>query len=380
MKKINTLIIEDRPDDIELLLLELDRDGIEYDWWSVETKEGFLKHLTPDIDIILADYNLPQFSAPEALKLLQESDVDAPFIVVTGSISEEVAVACMKDGAADYLIKDRLSRLGGAIRQALEKRNLERVQKEAEILRIELEKERELRELKSRFVSMVVHDFRNPLASIQISAEILKLKYDRMEAEKIEERFNVILSQTSHLGRLVDEVLLIGSIDAKGNNFSPQLGDLVEFSQSLFDEFVEHVDPSRHNPQFHVNGEAREIEFDQDLMERVLYNLLSNAVKYSPDGGKISMELSFDPNHAKISVSDDGIGISAKDQKFLFDSFHRASNVGKIPGSGLGLAIVKQIAEMHGGQVGCSSEENIGSTFTLDLPYDHAQQVAQISR
>ncbi len=147
----------------------------------------------------------------KALKLLQETDIDAPFIVVTGSISEEIAVACMKDGAADYLLKDRLTRLAGAIQQALEKRDLARVQKDAEILRIELEKERELRELKSRFVSMIVHDFRNPLSVIQITTDLLKRFRTGMSEQKINDKFDVILERSSHLSRLIDDVLLIGA-------------------------------------------------------------------------------------------------------------------------------------------------------------------------
>lgn len=369
MEKIKTLIIEDRQDDIELLLLELDQDEFDYEWSSVETREEFLEQLTPDIDVILADYNLPQFSAPEALKLLQETDIDAPFIVVTGSISEEVAVACMKDGAADYLLKDRLSRLGGAIRQAIEKRDLARIQKDAAILRIELEKERELRELKSRFVAMIVHDFRNPLSVIQMTTDILKRFHKKMDELKMDEKFSLILERSSHLSRLIDDVLLIGSMEAKRKIFSPAPGDLVAFSKAFFNEFITRVDSNQYDLQFDVQGELREFQFDHALMERALYNLLSNAVKYSPNGGKIALELSFETDRATITVSDNGIGISKKDQRFLFESFHRASNVGDIQGSGLGLAIVKQVADLHGGQVDFSSNENLGSVFSLDLPY-----------
>ncbi|MEM9775697.1 MAG: hybrid sensor histidine kinase/response regulator [Chloroflexota bacterium] len=369
MGKIKALIIEDRQDDIELLLLELDRDGIEYEWISVETREEFLEKLTPDVDIILADYNLPQFSAPEALQLLQNTEIDAPFIVVTGSISEEVAVACMKDGAADYLIKDRLSRLGGAIRQAIEKRNLERAQKDAAILKLELEKERELREYKSRFVSMIVHDFRNPLSAIRVTTDMLKQFRGMLDEQKLEEKFDVILERTAHLSRLIDDVLLIGRMESSIDFFAPSIGNLVEFCESIFDEFFNRVDTNLFTPRFDVKGSAEPIEFDQGLLDRALYNLLSNAMKYSPEGGVIAMEISFDEIQVVISVTDNGIGISEKDQKFLFESFHRATNVGDIQGAGLGLAIVKQVADMHGGHVDLSSREHIGSKFCLTIPF-----------
>ena len=131
-KKLNLLIVEDRQDDADLVVLELKASGYETTWKRIQTKKDYLENLTSDIDVILADYNLPQFSAPEALRLLQETDLDTPFIILTGSISEEVAVACMKQGATDYLLKDRLSRLSEAIRYALEQRNLRRAQEQAE--------------------------------------------------------------------------------------------------------------------------------------------------------------------------------------------------------------------------------------------------------
>ena len=159
----------------------------------------------------------------------------------------------------------------------------------------------------------------------------------------------VILERVSHLSSLIDDVLLIGMLEAKKKIFSPTTGDLAQFSRSFFNEFVKRVDREQYQPQFEIRGQARELTFDHVLMERALYNLLSNAVKYSPEGGKIEMGLSFESNKATITVLDDGIGISSKDQKFWFESFHRAANVGGIAGSGLGLAIVKQVAEIPWG-------------------------------
>ncbi|MCB0032599.1 MAG: response regulator, partial [Anaerolineales bacterium] len=129
---IDVLIIEDNGDDAELMVLELEMAGFTVVWHRVETKDDFLTHLNTQVDIVLADYNLPQFTAPRALDLLLSYGFDTPFIVVTGSISEEIAVACIKQGAADYLLKDRLSRLGEAVRQAIKQRDLRRAQREAE--------------------------------------------------------------------------------------------------------------------------------------------------------------------------------------------------------------------------------------------------------
>src|SRR6266550_5391648 len=109
---LRVLLLEDRPSDAELILHELRRSGYDPVAERVETRQEFLASLRPDLDIILADYNLPQFDALSALKLVRESGLDVPFIIVSGSIGEELAVSGIKLGAADYLIKDRLARLG----------------------------------------------------------------------------------------------------------------------------------------------------------------------------------------------------------------------------------------------------------------------------
>jgi len=117
---LRILILEDQPADVEMMVHELRRAGFDPDWRRVETEPEYLAHLEPTLDLILADNNLPQHDAMRALRFLQGRGLDIPFIVVTGSISEEVAVECMKEGAADYLLKDRLARLGPAVAQALE--------------------------------------------------------------------------------------------------------------------------------------------------------------------------------------------------------------------------------------------------------------------
>nr|BAL57573.1 multi-sensor hybrid histidine kinase [uncultured Chloroflexota bacterium] len=139
------LILEDHPDDVELILRELHQAGYEPEWQVVQTETDYLAALNPGLDLILADYTLPRFDALQALHLLHERGLDIPFIVITGSISEEVAVECMKQGATDYLLKDRLSRLGPAIKQALQQHQLRREkQQAAEALRQSQEGYRQL--------------------------------------------------------------------------------------------------------------------------------------------------------------------------------------------------------------------------------------------
>ena len=147
---LRVLILEDQPVDAELTLHELRRADFAPEWVRVETEQDYLAHLDPALDLILADYTLPQFDAERALHLLQESGLDIPFIVVSGSVDEEVIVERMRQGATDYLLKDRLSRLGPAVRRALEEHRLRGEKRRAEgALQ---ESERQTRELQ-RFVS-----------------------------------------------------------------------------------------------------------------------------------------------------------------------------------------------------------------------------------
>lgn len=121
---LRVLVLEDRPADAELVLYELKRSGYQFEHQRVDTREEYQRAIQEPLDIILADFSLPQFNAMQALRILQEKNLDIPFIVVTGTISEEAAVETMKQGAADYLLKDRLGRLGQAVQRALHEKQL----------------------------------------------------------------------------------------------------------------------------------------------------------------------------------------------------------------------------------------------------------------
>lgn len=246
-------------------------------------------------------------------------------------------------------------------------------QAEAEI-RKALEKERELSELRANFVSMVSHEFRTPLTTIQSSAELLERYSDRLSQEKKQNHFIRIQIALRRMTQLLEDVLTIGKAEAGKLQFNPKPMDLVAFCRQIVESMqlqaiYQHTNAShQHTLTFTANGDCTNAQMDENLLEHILTNLLSNAIKYSPNGGIVHFDLVCNPSSAVFRIQDTGIGILEEDLDKLFDSFGRASNVGTIQGTGLGLAIVKQCVNLHGGKIVVESELGVGSTFTVTLP------------
>ncbi|MEZ0246238.1 MAG: PAS domain S-box protein [Methylophilaceae bacterium] len=245
----------------------------------------------------------------------------------------------------------------------------ERIRSEHEMRRA-LEKEKELSELKSRFVAMTSHEFRTPLATILSSTELLEHYHDRLPQEEKVELMHSIKDSVERMTRMLDDVLLIGKSEAGKLEFNPGLMDLNAFCESLAGEFMLNR-PAGIDLQARV-GLCGTVCMDQKLLRHILGNLISNAIKYSPQGGKVEFEAHCDPGQVRFRVSDQGIGIPVEDIPGLFETFRRARNVGNISGTGLGLAIVKKSVELHGGQIEVDSAVGRGTTFTISIPLDQA--------
>lgn len=237
---------------------------------------------------------------------------------------------------------------------------------EAEI-RNALEKERELNELRSGFVSLVSHEFRTPLTTIQSSAELLERYGDRYSNEKKQIHFRRIQTAVSRMTNLLDDVLTIGKAEAGQLKFEPSPMDVEAFCSNMV-ESMQIIAHPQHTINFVVQGECTDAQMDEKLLEHIMTNLLSNAMKYSPQGGIVKFNLICHAESVVFRIQDSGIGIPEKDLEKLFDSFRRASNVGTIPGTGLGLAIVQKCVELHGGQIRVESELGVGTTFIVTLP------------
>ena len=244
----------------------------------------------------------------------------------------------------------------------------ERKRAEAEIRSV-LAKEQELSELKSRFVSMASHEFRTPLSTILSSAELLERYSHKWSSEKKLTHFQRIQTAVKHMNEILNDVLFIGKAETGKLEIQPSPLDLVQFCQELAED-LQLCDRNQHPIQFESPLQCVLACVDEKLLRHILTNLLSNAMKYSPPGRSVSFLLSCQPGEARFQISDRGIGIPPGDQQHLFESFHRASNVGTISGTGLGLAIVKRCVDVYGGQIHLDSTVDIGTSFTVVLPVE----------
>lgn len=234
-----------------------------------------------------------------------------------------------------------------------------------------LEKERELNELKSRFVSMTSHEFRTPLTTIKQNADLISFQLEGQHPDdfpRYKKFLDRIDGDLNRVTSLMNDILMLGKIEAGRINMKKSSTDLVQFVERLVNKHSE-ADSKGRKIKMEVVGVPREVSIDSSLMEHVFSNLLSNALKYSPNSEAPEVQVAFNElKSVRVSIKDYGIGIPQKDLKGLFGSFYRATNVKNIQGTGLGLSIVKEFTELHGGTITVDSEENKGSEFTVELP------------
>ena len=219
-------------------------------------------------------------------------------------------------------------------------------------LRAELQKERELRELKERFVSLISHEFRTPLAVMNISIEFIFHYMDTLSAVRLLEKLTVVHQQIQRMIDLMEDTLRFSQSSAGKVEFLSVPIEILPFCQNIIDT-IKLTDDSGH--KIVLEGDAGIVHADHKLLAHVLSNLLSNAVKYSPEDTEITLHVGRHADHWKFSVQDAGIGIPEDDLPKLFDPFQRASNAYELPGTGLGLSIVKEYVELHGGKVSVKS-------------------------
>jgi PAS domain S-box-containing protein len=235
-------------------------------------------------------------------------------------------------------------------------------------VRLALEREKELSALKTRFFSMVSHEFRTPLSTVLAAAQLLETSPHAWEnPDKRERNLRRIQDSVKNMVQLLDDILTINRAETGKLEFNPQWLDIEEFCQ----QFVEEMQLSagvQHSLLFICRGENTQAWVDEKLLRSILSNLLSNAIKYSPKGGQVQCSVICEGDSIQLQIRDQGLGILADDQKQLFEPFYRGKNVRHIAGTGLGLAVVKKCVDLHGGSIAIASEAGRGTTVTILLP------------
>jgi signal transduction histidine kinase len=370
LQSLKVLVVEDNPEDATLVLHELNRSGFESTPQRVDTEAAFLAGLDSGLDLILCDYSMPEFSGPRALELLKKRGLEIPLIIVSGTIGEEIAVEAMKLGAADYLFKDRLARLGPSVRQALEQVRLCKERRKLEEELIEAQK----MEVIGQLAGGVAHDFNNLLAVIMGYSDLMMGK---LEADSpLQKDAQTIRHAAERAAGLTRQLLVFSrkqTVQPVVLDINEVVGDMEKMLGRLIDENVELT--------FALGPQVGRLKADSGYVGQVLMNLVVNARDAMPNGGKITVETgnaTLDQDCARehpgaapgdyvmLSVSDTGTGMTDEVKAHLFEAFFTTKPKGK--GTGLGLATCQTIVQQCGGHIAFSSQAGKGAAFRVYFP------------
>lgn len=238
---------------------------------------------------------------------------------------------------------------------------------EADRLRIELSKEHELNELKTRMMVRIAHEFRTPLSRIATAAHLLHYHSAMMVAEVVDERFDQIERQVQYVSRLLDNIAFVVNGQFDQLHFTPLTTDVDRVCREMIDE-ARALTGSEHHFEYQTDGQLGAVTSDRMLVQLIVGNLISNAVKFSPPGSTVRVAAVLEGADIVIRIADEGIGIPEHNRARLFTPFYRGSNFDERPGLGLGLSIVREAVAIHHGSVNVESQVGQGTTFTVRLP------------
>jgi len=265
----------------------------------------------------------------------------------------------------EVIVDERTQQLNEANRKLSEE-----IKKEKEVeaqLEANLTKEKELNQLKSRFISTTSHEFRTPLTTVLSSAELILRNIGKINDDKILAYVNRIKNSVAYLTKLMDDIITLNKADSGNLKNQPSKINLKELCEEAL-ETAQMFSTNRHTADFLYLPTQEEYILDGKLMRFIISNLLVNAFKYSPNGGKVILEVNANENELVIKISDEGIGIPEEEKSHLFEPFYRSSNSVDIQGTGLGLSIVKKSVELQNGKISFESKIDIGTSFTITLP------------
>lgn len=366
-EELKILLLEDLEEDAGLIERALRKDNVKFISKRVDARDEFIESLQSfRPDIILSDHALPQFNSIEALKICQDMDINAPFILVTGAVSEEFAVMCMKRGVADYVLKSNLTRLSVAIKTSLDYRlqELTSLQQQSTLQKQNKELIKINNELDS-FVYSVSHNLRSPLSSILGLINLAKLEEPK-KPEVLDGYFTLIKKSVLKLDETIREIL-----DYSKNSRVEPIGSSINIEQHV----VELIDQLKFMHGENIIDTQVEISTEEEFISDsyrfkvILINVLSNAIKYR-DMTKGSQVIRVKGHVSRVKIVleiyDNGMGIKPELLPNVFNMFYRATELSE--GSGLGLYIVKEMVEKLKGTISITSDLYNETRVLLTIP------------
>src|SRR5271166_3540486 len=366
--ELRVLHIEDNKLDAELVAQALRKGGFSGSVVVVQAEAEFERQLRLHRpDIVLADYNLPQWKGMEALEVLRRQGLDIPLIMVSGALGDVAAVDCIKRGATDYVLKDGLARLPEAVRRALQEKTQLRARRQAEkdLARKVEELARSNAELE-QFAYIASHDLQEPLRMVATYTQLIAERYRGRLDENADKFIGYACEGALRMQALIHDLLAFSRVGRNCNN-------CVQVDcNALMEEILQSLGPAIQECGAVVTNSALPTVWaDRSQMTQVFQNLIANAIKFrGPESPLISVQAEKTGTQWLFSVSDNGIGIAPEHADHIFVVFQRLHTRAEYAGNGIGLAVCKKIIEHCGGKIWVESETGHGSTFKFTLHCD----------
>ena len=368
---LRVLQVEDYEGDAALVRRTLERSGYRVNARRVQDAEEMAQALSEDDwDVIIADYCVPEFDAPDALAVLKRSGRDIPFIIVSGTVGEAAAVEMMRAGAHDYILKDNLARLTPAVEREINEARLRGNQSRQEVAlldalrRREKELERSNADLQA-YVYTVSHDLQEPLRMISTYIDLVVRSLGPQANERSLEHMSVVRNGALRMQRMLEDLLQFSRAGQDDHEMCPV--DCSGIAAHVLELMSMKIRASGATVSV---GPLPAVLSWPGRLDQVFQNLIGNALKYQrPNVAPvIEISASLDEDTWIFTVKDNGIGFDGKYAERIFGLFRRLHPAGEYEGTGIGLAIARRIVERHGGRIWAESAVGEGSAFHFTVP------------